>query len=393
MALVKDLKENYSPIYFLASLGAGGLTVSFFVYFMFMVDHPNTPVATFDFIYPVLTGSNPAISALIVINYIAMFFFFFMHIKMLVWNIKEYQKFKKTPKYHEMKNSHQAVAFMAIPLTLAMTVNCSFAFFAATVPKLWTIVEYMFPGAILAFLAIGIYALRIFVGYFSNFMIKGDFDYAKNNNLSQMMGIFAFSMIAVGFAAPAAMTHYKAVSAISLFLSVFFLVLAISMSFIKITLGLKSIFRYGVSKEGSVTLWIAIPILTIIGITMVRMFFGLSHNFDAHGNVSALFVFTSAVLSMQIMFGLVGYVVMKRVGYFADFLNGDQKSPGVYSLICPGVAIFVFGMFFIYYGLIRNGLIDRFSIGYFIVLIPFTIIQLKTAATMLKINKKMIKAG
>ncbi len=78
-----------------------------------------------------------------------------------------------------MKNSHQAVAFMAIPLTLAMTVNCSFAFFAAVVPKLWTIVEYMFPGAILAFLAIGIYALKIFVEYFTSFMIKGDFDYAK----------------------------------------------------------------------------------------------------------------------------------------------------------------------------------------------------------------------
>ncbi len=57
MAMIKDLKENYTPpIYFLASLGSGGLTVSFFVYFMFMVDHPNTPVATFDFIFPVLTG-------------------------------------------------------------------------------------------------------------------------------------------------------------------------------------------------------------------------------------------------------------------------------------------------------------------------------------------------
>lgn len=392
MALVKDLKENYTPVYFLASLGAGGLTVSFFVYFMFMVDHPNTPVATFNFIYPVLTGGNPAVSALIAAAYLAMFYFFYLHIRLLVWNIKEYRTFKQTTKYHEMKNSHQAVTFMAIPLTLAMTVNCSFAFFAATIPNLWTIVEYMFPGAILAFLAIGIYALRIFADYFSNFMIKGEFDYAKNNNLTQMMGIFAFSMISVGFAAPAAMTHYKIVSAISLFLSIFFLVLAVTLAFVKITLGLKSIFQYGISKEGSVSLWIAIPILTIIGITMVRMFFGLSHNWDAHGNISALFVFTSAVLSLQIAFGIIGYVVMKRIGYFDEYLNGDKKSAGVYALICPGVAIFVFGMFFIFYGLIKNGLVERFSPAYFIVLLPFTIIQLKTAWTTIKINKKLLKA-
>jgi len=390
MAIVKDLKEDYTPVYFLASLGSGGLAVSFFVYFMFMVDHPKTPVATFDFIIPVLTGSNPVISAIIVLNYIAMTFFYYLHIRLLIWNISEYKKFKTTTKYHEMKNSHQAVAFMAIPLTLAMTVNASFAFFAAIVPKLWTVVEYMFPGAILAFFIIGLYAISIFVSYFSNFMIKGDFDYAKNNNLSQMMGIFAFSMIAVGFAAPAAMSHIKNVSAVSLFLSIFFLTLAMSIAFIKITLGLKSIFQYGISKEGSATLWIAIPILTIIGITMVRMFFGLSHNFDSHGNIAALFVFTSTILSLQIAFGLIGYVVMKRIGYFEEYLNGDKKSAGVYALICPGVAIFVFGMFFICYGLIRNDLIERFSPAYFIVLIPFSIIQLKTALTMLKINKKML---
>jgi len=392
MAMVKDLKEKYTPIYFLASLGAGGLTVSFFVYFMFMVDHPKTPVATFNFIYPLLVGDNIAVSALIILVYAAMAFFFYLHIRLLIWNVSEYNKFKETTAYHEMKNSHQAVSFMAIPLTLAMTVNCSFAFFAATVPNLWRIVEYMFPGAILAFLLIGYYAMRIFVDYFTSFMIKGEFDYAKNNNLSQMMGIFAFSMISVGFAAPAAMSHIKITSAISLFLSIFFFVLAVSLTFIKLTLGLKSIFRYGISKEGSVTLWIAIPILTILGIAFIRMFFGLSHNFDSHGNISSLFVFTSVIISLQIAFSVIGYVVMKRIGYFQDYLYGSKKSAGVYSLICPGVAIFVFGMFFIFYGLVKNGLVERFSIAYFIILIPFTAIQLKTAWTMLKINKKMLKA-
>ena len=32
--------QSYSPLYFLASLGAGGLAVTFFMYLMFWVPHP-----------------------------------------------------------------------------------------------------------------------------------------------------------------------------------------------------------------------------------------------------------------------------------------------------------------------------------------------------------------
>ncbi len=92
MAMIKDLKENYTPIYFLASLGSGGLTVSFFVYFMFMVDHPNTPVATFDFIFPVLTGRTLSYQPLSSSLTLLWRFFFYLHIRLLIWNISEYKK-------------------------------------------------------------------------------------------------------------------------------------------------------------------------------------------------------------------------------------------------------------------------------------------------------------
>ena len=48
------LREKFSPMCFLSALGAGGLSVSFFMYLMFLVPHPNTPMATFDFIAPTL---------------------------------------------------------------------------------------------------------------------------------------------------------------------------------------------------------------------------------------------------------------------------------------------------------------------------------------------------
>ena len=52
MYLKSNLKEEYSPLYFLASLGSGGLGVSVFMYFMFMIEHPTTPMTTLYNIYP-----------------------------------------------------------------------------------------------------------------------------------------------------------------------------------------------------------------------------------------------------------------------------------------------------------------------------------------------------
>lgn len=40
--------DHYVPTYFLASLGAGGLSVTFFMYLMFWVPHPGRPVPVFE---------------------------------------------------------------------------------------------------------------------------------------------------------------------------------------------------------------------------------------------------------------------------------------------------------------------------------------------------------
>ena len=48
MKFTNNLKENYSPLYFLSALGAGGLSVTFFMYLVFMTDHAGFPIPTFD---------------------------------------------------------------------------------------------------------------------------------------------------------------------------------------------------------------------------------------------------------------------------------------------------------------------------------------------------------
>ena len=50
--------DSYSPLYFLASLGAGGLSVTFFMYLMFWVPHPGQPVPVFEDILKYATSQD-----------------------------------------------------------------------------------------------------------------------------------------------------------------------------------------------------------------------------------------------------------------------------------------------------------------------------------------------
>ncbi len=387
--MISKLKEGYTPLYYLAALGNGGLAVSFFMYLMFMLKHPETPMATFGYIWPALIKGD-ALSAMVALASIGIIYFALQHFRLLIWNIREYRLFKKTKAFVELKKSKSEVTLMAMPLTYAMTINVCFVLGAAFVPHLWDYVEYLFPLAIAGFLAVGIYAIRIFSSYFTRLLTEGTFDFITNNSLSQMLSIFAFAMIAVGFAGPGAMSNTLEINAVAIFFSIFFLTIAVALGAFNLVISFKSILKQGISKEQSVSLWIMLPILTLVGITLIRLTFGFSHHFfNSEANFFLFFILGSAIIALQTLFGGIGYLVMKRVNYFNDFLYGAEKSVESYALICPGVAFFVFGMFFLFYGVVKTGLVAQFGVTYFILLIPMIFVQFKTIAVLIRLNRKL----
>lgn len=334
MNLNKNLKGEYNPLYFLGSLGSGGLSVSFYMYLMFMIKHPETPMVTFDYIFPFLRQGN-LVSLFISLALFLIVLFAFLHFRLLFWNIKEYKLFKTTPEFELLKSTNNEVSLMAIPLTLAMSVNVCFVLGATFVPHLWNVVEFMFPLAIGAFLAIGVYGLNIYGDFLTRIITNGNFEFEKNSNFSQMLAVFAFSMVSVGLAAPGAMSHYVSVSAIGMFFSILFMVISLVLLLKSLILGFKSMYRYGISKEATGSLWMLIPIATLLGIAIIRISFGLVHNFASEPSPSALFFITSTIVGLQIIVGLFGYKIMKTVDYFQSFIHTEVKSVGTLGLICP----------------------------------------------------------
>jgi hypothetical protein len=391
--MLSSNEPSFSPHYFLSALGAGGLAITFFLYPMFMVPHPLTPMISYEAIYKVLQADNPLISLLLVFDLLAVITFALIHFHLLIRSLFAFRRFRQSHAYMALRTGNSEVSLMAIPLTISMSMNVSFVVASLFIPGLWQVIEWIFPFALAAYGAIGVYALRIFGVYFLRLLTKGGFDFDANNNLSQLMAIFAFAMIATGFAGPGAMSHTPAVNAIGIFGSIFFLSLSVLLAIVKLVLGVQSMLRHGVARETSYTIWILLPILTLFGISGIRIIMGLHHGFDNPLSRPGLFVFTSVILSLEIIIGILGYKVMKQLGYFEDYLKGDKSDAGSFALVCPGVAFFVFGFFFITFGLLKNGLVAPMSLIYFLLLAPFVLVQIKTIGVFLKLNCQVLGYG
>lgn len=385
------LGDAYSPLYFLSALGAGGAVITFFMYLMFMTPHKATPIPTWESLQAVLQGENLMLQILTVIALLGIVLFSLLHLRLLAWNVREYRHFSQTATYQKLRQTNEEVQLMAIPLTFAMTINVGFILGGLFVPGLWAVVEYLFPLAILAFAITGWYSVRIFIGFMSRVLVTGHFDCSRNNNLSQMLAIFAFGMVGVGFSAAAAMSKVPLTSGIGFVLSLMFISTAGILAATKLVLGFRSMLEHGIDRESSVSLWIIIPIITVSGIALYRLLMTMHHNFGLHVEPIQSLGLLTVLLSIQVLFALLGYAVMRKLGYFDAYVYGKEKSVGSFALICPGVAGYVMGFFFIHVGLVGTGLLEKNSLAYFFLLVPLVVLQIQTLWGLFHLNRKLLK--
>lgn len=363
----KKPADQYSPLYFLASLGAGGVTVSFFMFLMFWVPHPGRPVPIFEDVAAAFANGSAALQAAIVIAYIGIAVFAFLNVKSLLWNLSALAAFKKTEAYEKLRTSNAESTLMAQPLAMAMTVNALFIVGLVFVPGLWTVVEYLFPLAMIAFGLIAWVAFRILGDFLGRVLSQGGlFDVTAHNSFAQLLPAFAIAMIAVGLAAPAAMSHTPAIIGTSLVLSTFLGIAAVIYTVLAATTAFSSMLHYGTAREAGPTLMIIVPIVTVLGIMLLRQNHGL-HSFDGHTTNADTMITLARLLAIQVTFLGLGLLVLRRQNYFADFVMGRKTSPGSYGLVCPAVALSVMIHFFVNKGLVATGLIEKFGTTYWAV--------------------------
>lgn len=381
--------DKYSPLYFLASVGAGGLAVTFFMYLMFWVPHPNAPVPVFEDIVKAWNGGSIAKQFGIAVALTGIAGFAFLNLKMLFWNLSQFAKFKKTDAYVNLRKSNAETQILAYPLALAMSVNALFILGLVFVPGLWGIVEYLFPMALVAFAIIAALAF-IEIGHFLRRILTegGIFDVTANNSFAQLLPGFALIMSAVGMSAPAAMSTVKVTVGTSLVMSTVVGTIATLYVVIAAVTAFNSMLHHGTAKESGPTLMVVVPFLTIFGIMSMRQSHGLHVMFEDHTAAVSSLMFMTKVLAAQFAFAALGLLVMRRQKYADAFLKGEGNSAGSYALICPGVALSVMMHFWINKGLVANGLIAKFGVAYWGFTAVALALQFGMIALVLYLNRR-----
>lgn len=384
--------DTWSPLYFLASLGAGGLAVTFFMFLMFWVPHPNQPVPIFeDILAAFRTGGAPLRGAIIVaVTGIAGFAF--LNVKLLIWNVFRFSEFRRMPAYERLINSNGETQLLAMPLALAMSVNAGFIVGLVFVPGLWGVVEYLFPFSMVAFVLIAGLAFRLIGNFLGRVLSEGGvFDVTANNSFAQLLPAFALAMSAVGMAAPAAMSTVPATVGISLVGSVMLGAVAALYAVVAAIVAFNSMLHHGTNKESAPTLMVVVPILTILGIMTLRQNHGLHTTFAAHGGSADALLLTTTILAIQLVFLALGLLVLKRQKYADAFLLGGGTSPGAYALVCPGVALSVMMQFWINKGLVGAGIIAKFGLAYWAFSLVAIASQVSMIVLVLYLNRRHFK--
>lgn len=352
------------------------------------VPHKGQPVPIFEDVAVACGQGNSLQQAMIVLAYLGMAAFVVLHFKLMVWNLRNYAAFRRSPAFEKALSSNMGSQLLGLPLALAMSINVSFAAGLAFVPGLWSVVEYLFPLALAAFLAVAYLAFRLAGGYLARLSAGGVFDMSKNGSFAQVQPAFAFGMIGVGMAAPAALSGNPTVAAVSLGLSTVLLMAAAIWALVGVVIGLIALVQHGANLEGIPTLMNIVPLMAVLGILTLRQSHGVHAHFGVHAAPGDDLMTLTTFLAVQVLFLGFGIVVMVKHGYWAKFVTGPQNSAGSFGLICPGVGLAVLMQFWINKALVGAGLVAKFGASYWVLSSITVVAQLAMILLLIQLYRR-----
>lgn len=390
------MKNNkFEILHILAALGAAGMTASFFFAINYMTVHPGNAFIDFNTLMANYIGKTDALSLFIQLYSVGVIAAATLHFTLLTRWFKGFNVYRKSIDYQNLINSNREVQLMAIPLTLAMTMNVFFILGALFIPGLFDsftvlgvtlqLIDPLFMVAGVYFLAVFILALKIFGHYFMR-LVDGELDFVQNANLSQMLAIFAFGMIGVGFGA-LGFSKIPSIALIGSSMGYIVFGLTVLLSILKFVLGFKSIFQHGITAKDSVTLLIPITVIGMLAVGAYRADIGAMHALETARDTDYHLMLFTIGIGVSVLIGLFGLSAMRRKGFFADS-NQALSQPSSLALICPGFALEVQLVLWLSIGLVHSGVVSHGSTTYFMMWIPMIALQWLTMYFFFKLLKK-----
>lgn len=385
--------KSFEILHILGALGAAGMTASFFFAINFMTVHEHAFI-DFDTLMTNYIGRTDALSLFVQAYILGAIGSAGLHFVLLGRWFKGFAQYKLTQDYQDLLTSNREVQLMAIPLTLSMTMNVFFILGALFIPGLFSeislfgvqmqLIDPLFIMAGLYFSGMFYMAAKIFGTYFLR-LVDGELDFIANANLSQMLAIFSFGMIGVGLAAMG-ISKVPTIALIGSSLAYIVLALAVMLAVLKFTLGMKSIFTHGMASGATVTLLIPITVLAMLTVGLYRADVGMVHAFGVPKDTTFFLMLFTIGAGLSLVIGVFGIMAMKKKGFFKQ-LEFKTLDASALALICPGFALEVQMVFWLFAGLVMNGVVEHGSTAFFMLWIPMIALQWVTIYFLFKLLK------
>ena len=263
-------KKPFHPLYFQASLAAGGITLMCFNYLQFAIPHGGGLITLSDISWNTLTGGQWALYFPLVA---IMFSFIIVSLLLTVVYLKDLISWVAAKEEYEefINNPHKNVGIFAVISSLAMTLNVFWAPIGFFIPQVSSNLQrYMLPSL-------------IFFGILWFFLIKLEIKVVKNwltesvdvrkFNFIWLLDVFAFALVSLAGSGVASLSSNSEIAAIATFASIFtisvgFVIFLAKMGYL-IYLQLQS--EKLPDKPVLPAYFLVIPITCLFGISLFRI--------------------------------------------------------------------------------------------------------------------------
>jgi len=334
--------KNFSPILFLSSLGAGGISIMGFAFLQytflpFFIKNPQGLISLAQIPHGKLSIFNEILFRFLEVK---MVIFAILHFVLTAIFIFQFFHWNKNSRYQFFIDPLKNSAFLAIPLSIFMSMNVAIGPIRFFIPTFAKNLQTLMPMAFVFWIILLIVFLWLQIKILHlSFITKFNADKISFGNL---LHSFSLLMAAVVGAGIAAMSNNPQIAKIAFLLASIPFSAGIFLFFIKIT----SVFRNHFGEKDFAekflpSILIVIPNLTLMAISIFRFGHFFEKKFNAH-----LIAFFPAVLviffGLSVWYLLFGFTLLKKNFCFEVC---QKFTPQNWGLICPIVAFGVLSSF------------------------------------------------
>ncbi|MCF7846361.1 MAG: hypothetical protein K9L85_03925 [Candidatus Peribacteraceae bacterium] len=324
--------KKFSPLAWLAPLGAGGISIISFAFFNYSIAHPAG----------LINVSQTGGGALVRILEANMLVFIALHFLLTLALIVPLLRFLRDPEYQKFRNDPlQNSALLAPFISLAMTLNVFIGPIRYFVPSFYGDFQALILPGFIAWALLWLLTLRIEIKLLAA-SFRQSFDVSKIS-FGWLLHPFALGMITVTGTGIAAMAANATIANAAAFLSLITGTMGLFLLLVKTISIFKSHFAAAglPTKQFLPSFLIVVPNITLYAISAFRLGHWLEHHHAAELGSYFKVVMTTAFAfeTWYLLFGLVLLADYFRRSFFKEYHVSQ------WGLVCPFVAYAVLSSF------------------------------------------------